>query len=131
HERTRGDVMIVGVVVFGLGVLLAGLWPSKATALVAYLCAGAGSVMAVTHWYSLRQRRFPVRLLGRVTVATRIILIGPIQLAYVAGGLLARSEGSETLFVAAACVGLAAAAWALLTGLGTLRVSDAVSDSEF
>ena len=129
NERTRGDVMIAGVAIFGLGVLIAGVWPSRATALVAYLCAGAGSVMAVTHWYSLRQRRFPVRLLGRVTVATRIILFGPIPVAYVVGGALARSEGSETLFVVAACVGLAAAAWMFLTGLGSLRVSDAVSES--
>ena len=108
--------MITGVIVFGLGVLIAGLWPSRVTALLAYLCAGAGSVMAVTHWYSLRQRRFPVRLLGRVTVATRIILFGPIPVAYVVGGALARSEGSETLFVVAACVGLAAAAWTFAAG---------------
>ena len=62
-------------------------------------------------------------------MATRIILFGPIPVAYVVGGALARSEGSETLFVVAACVGLAAAAWTFLTGLGSLRVSDAVSES--
>jgi hypothetical protein len=127
-ERTRGDVMIAGVVIFGLGVLVAGLWPSEVTALLAYLGAGVGSVMAVTHWYSLRQRRFPVRLLGRVTVATRILLYGPLPVAYVVGGALARSEGSETLFVAAAGVGLAAAGWALLAGLGRLRVDDSVEE---
>ncbi|MCU1449514.1 MAG: transporter [Acidimicrobiales bacterium] len=125
-ERTRGDAMILGAAIFGVGVLMAGLFPSKATLVFTYLAAGAGSVLAVSHWSSLRQRLFPVRLLGRVTMATRMVLFGVIPIAYVAGGALARSEGSQVLFVVAACVGLTTSLWAWLVGLGSLRVEDAV-----
>jgi hypothetical protein len=125
-EHTRGDAMILGVAVFGVGVLAAGLFPSKVTVVFTYVAAGVGSVLAMSHWSSLRQRRFPVRLLGRVTIATRMALLAVMPIAYVAGGLLARAEGSETLFVVAACAGLAACVWAWIVGLGSLRVEDAV-----
>lgn len=125
-QRTRGDAMILGVLVFGVGVLLAGLFPSRITVVFTYLAAGVGSVLAISHWSTLRQRRFPVRLLGRVTMATRMVLFGVIPIAYVAGGALARTDGSETLFVVAACVGLAACVWAWAVGLGSLRVDDVV-----
>ncbi len=125
-EATRGDAMILGAAILGFGVLAAGLFPSKVTVVFTYLAAGAGSVLAVSHWASLRQRRFPVRLLGRVTVATRMVLFGVIPFAYVAGGALARAEGSQTLFIAAACVGLAACGWAWLVGLGSVRVNDTI-----
>jgi MFS family permease len=127
-DRTRGDAMIVGVFVFGIGVLLAGLVPSRITVVFTYLAAGIGSVLAISHWSSLRQRRFPVRLLGRVTMATRMVLFGVIPIAYVAGGALAHSEGSQTLFVVAACVGLAACVLAWAVGLGSLRVDDVVQE---
>jgi MFS family permease len=127
-DHTRGDAMILGAVVFAAGVLLAGLLPSKVAVVFTYIAAGAGSVLAVSHWSSLRQRRFPVRLLGRVTVATRMVLFGVIPIASVAGGLLARSHGSQTLFVVAACVGLATCLWAWAVGLGSLRVDDVVQE---
>jgi MFS family permease len=127
-ESTRGDAMILGAAIFGVGVLLAGLVPSKITVVFTYLAAGMGSVLAVSHWSSLRQRLFPVRLLGRVTMATRMVLFGVIPIAYVAGGALARSEGSETLFVVAGCVGLAACVWAAAVGLGRLRLDDVTSN---
>jgi predicted MFS family arabinose efflux permease len=123
-ERTRGDAMIVGVGIFASGVLAAGLFPGEITAALAYVAAGIGSVLALTHFYSLRQRRFPVRILGRVTMATRSVLYVVVPIAYVAGGALARSQGSEALFIAAGCVGLVACAWAWLVGLGSLRVDD-------
>ena len=127
-DRTRGDAMILGVFLFGVGVLLAGLVPSRITVVFTYLAAGVGSVLAVSHWSSLRQRRFPVRLLGRVTMATRMVLFGVIPIAYIAGGEVARADGSKTLFVAAACVGLAACVWAWAVGLGSLRVDDVVEE---
>jgi hypothetical protein len=94
-----------------------------------YVAAGAGSVLQITHWASLRQRRFPVRLLGRVTVATRLALFGVMPIAYVAGGALARAEGSQALFVVAAGVGLVACVWAWLVGLGRVRLDDVITDS--
>ena len=119
-------VGVLGVAVFAIGVLLAGFLPSKATLVFTYVAAGVGSVLSMAHWLSLRQRRFPVRLLGRVTMATRMVLFGVMPIAYVAGGALARSQGSQTLFVVAGCVGLATCLWAWAVGLGSLRVDDAV-----
>jgi hypothetical protein len=130
-ETTRGDVMIAGVMIFSLGVLVAGLWPSWFTAGIAYVAAGVGSVLANTHWSSLRQRRFSVHVLGRVITATRAVVVGVFPFAYMAGGLIARSHGSAALFVAAACVGLLVSAWAFLVGLGGLRVEDVVDDPNF
>jgi MFS family permease len=127
-DTTRGSGMIFGAAIFGLGVLAAGVFPSRITAVFTYLAAGAGSVLLITHWSSLRQRRFPVRLLGRVTVATRLALFGVMPIAYLAGGALARSEGSQALFVAAGGVGLAACAWAWVVGLGRVRLDDVVQE---
>jgi threonine dehydrogenase-like Zn-dependent dehydrogenase len=57
-----------------------------------------------------------------------MVLFGIMPVAYVAGGALARSQGSQTLFVVAGCVGLAACAWAFAVGLGSLRVDDVVQE---
>ena len=57
-ERTRGDVMILGVAAFGQGVRGRGR-PSKLTVFFTYLAAGASAkCFVITHWSSLRQRRF-------------------------------------------------------------------------
>jgi MFS family permease len=125
-DDSRGDALILGAAVFAAGVILAGLVPSRLTVVFTYIAAGAGTVLTLSHWSSLRQRRFPVRLLGRVTVATRMVLFGVMPIAAVAGGAVARAEGSQTLFIAAGCVGLAACLWAWAVGLGSLRVDDAV-----
>jgi hypothetical protein len=47
--------------------------------------------------------------------------------AYLAGGALARTAGSEVLFVAAATVGLLVSVWAMLVGLGRVRIEDIVT----
>ena len=125
-ERTRGDSMILGVALFGIGIVMAGLFPNRLVVAVTYVLAGVGAVLAITHWASLRQRRFPVRILGRVTVATRMVLYGVMPIAALAGGALASSAGSEVLFIVAGSVGLAACVWAWAVGLGSLRVDDVV-----
>jgi hypothetical protein len=116
------------VALFGLGILMAGIFPNRIVVAFTYLLAGSGAVLAISHWASLRHRRFPVRILGRVTVATRMVLLGVMPLAAVAGGALASAAGSDTLFVVAGGVGLAACAWAWAVGLGSLRVDDVIPD---
>lgn len=122
YERTRGDLMIGALVLYASGILVAGLWPGLVTAGLAFLGAGVGSAVFVTHYYSLRQRRFPVHLLGRVSMATRMMVLGVMPVAFVAGGALANARGPAALFVAASVVGLAAAVWGAACGLGRLRV---------
>jgi len=129
-EDSRGSALILGAAIFAAGVLLAGIVPSRLTVVFTYIAAGSGSVLTFSHWSSLRQRRFPVRLLGRVTVATRMVLFGVMPVAAVAGGAVARAEGSRALFVAAGCIGLAACVWAWAVGLGSLRVDDVITDQQ-
>jgi MFS family permease len=116
-----GSAVVVGVAVFAGGVLLAGLLPSFATVAVAYVCAGFGSAVVVTHQTTFRQRRFPQRLQGRVSMAVRALILAPMPIGFVAGGWLAQRHGPEVLFVVAGSVGLAAALWGVLSGTARLR----------
>lgn len=118
----RGDALLFGVGVFASGFLLAGIAPSRATAAVAFVGAGFGSALTLTHWYSLRHKRFPLHLLGRVSVATRMAITAAVPGAYVAGGWFAHRHGPDALYVVVALVGLGATLWGVLTGLGRLRI---------
>ena len=124
REATRGDAMIAGVALFAGGVLLAGIAPSRLTAGVAFVAAGVGSALALSHWSSLRQRRFPVRLLGRVGMASRTVLLGTISIGFVLGGWLSRVAGPDVLYIVSGSVGIATALWAAIEGLGRVRVID-------
>lgn len=116
-----GSAMTIGVGVFAGGVLLAGLWPSFATVAVAYVCAGFGSAVTVTHQHTFRQRRFPQRAQGRVSMAVRALILAPMPIGFVGGGWLAVHHGPEVLFTCAGAVGLVAAAWSAVNGTARLR----------
>ena len=118
----RGDVLLLGLAVFSAGFLVAGIAPSRGTAALAHVCAGFGSALATTHWYSLRHKRFPLYLIGRVTIVTRMAVMALVPVAYVLGGWVASHAGPEVLFVAVASIGLLATAWGTFVGLGRLRV---------
>lgn len=121
NTTASGLAIAFGTGLFSLGVLVAGLWPSFVTVAVAYLAAGIGSSLAVTHLASLRHRRFSVGLQGRVAMAMRVMLLLVVPIPLIAGGWLARVSGPETLFVVTASVGLGATLWGLLVGVGRLR----------
>jgi MFS family permease len=126
RQEARGDVVLAGVGFFAAGVMVAGLAPSRLTAGVAYVAAGVGSVMVITHFSALRQRRFPVRLLGRVGMAARTVLFGILPLAHLGGGWVAGAAGPRILFLVAASVGLIATAWGAATGFGRVRMGDVI-----
>ena len=126
HREARGDVVLAGVGIFAAGVMVAGLVPSRLSASVAFVAAGVGSVMVITHFTAFRQRRFPVRLLGRVGMAARTVLFGILPLAHLGGGAVAGAAGSKTLFVVAASIGLVATAWGAATGFGRVRMGDVI-----
>lgn len=119
-----GSAVTSGVAVFAAGVLLAGLLPSFVTVAVAYVGAGVGSALVVTHAATFRQRRFPVRLQGRVSMAVRALILAPMPIGFIAGGWLAVHHGPETLFVVAGAVGLAAALWGAASGTARLREAE-------
>jgi MFS family permease len=126
RQEARGDVVLAGVGFFAAGVMVAGLVPSLLSAGVAYVAAGVGSVMVITHFSALRQRRFPVRLLGRVGMAARTVLFGILPLAHLGGGWVAGAAGPRVLFIVAASVGLVATAWGAATGFGRVRMGDVI-----
>jgi len=68
---------------------------------------------------------------GHSTITVRIddnVGSVAVLVAAVAGGALASAAGSQTLFIVAGCVGLAACVWAWAVGLGSLRVDDVVEE---
>jgi len=117
----RGDAIVLGLVVFSSGVLVAGLAPSHLTAAVAYVGAGIGSALAATHAAALRQSRFPVRLQGRVAMAVRTSIVAILPVPLILGGWLADAAGPEALFITTAAVGLAAAAWGVVRQVPAIR----------
>ena len=121
YETARGDIVVAGLALFSAGVFVAGMVPSLWSAALAYVCVGVGSALVITHVASLRQRRFPVRMQGRVSMAARTAMLLLVPPAHIGGGALASAAGSEALFVATASVGLAAAAAGVAGGLLRLR----------
>jgi hypothetical protein len=119
----KGSVVTFGLGLFAAGITLAGLAPSFATVAVAYVCAGVGSVLVSTHQTAFRQRRFPVRLQGRVSMAVRSVILAPMPVGLVLGGWLADNGGPELLFCATGGAGLLVTAWGAVTGVPSLRAS--------
>jgi len=121
RTTASGMALLAGTAVFSLGVLAAGLWPSFASVTVAFVAAGVGSALVMTHLSSLRHRRFPINLQGRVAMASRTAVFLAMPLPLVGGGWLAKEVGPEALFVLTASIGLGAVAWGLFFGLGHLH----------
>ena len=121
----RGDAVVAGLLVFASGVLAAGVWPGHLTAALAYLGAGVGSALLITHAMALRHHRFPVEFQGRVGMAVRIGVFLLVPVALVGGGWLANASGPEALFVVTGAVGVATAAWGVARGLAGLRAEAA------
>jgi len=121
YQAARGDVIEAGLAVFAAGVLVAGVLPSHLTVAVAFVGAGVGSALVMTHATALRQRRFPVELQGRLTMAVRTVILGILPVPLIGGGWLAGRAGPQALFVVTASVGLGAALWGVLIGVGRLR----------
>lgn len=118
----RGDAIVGGAGLFAVGVLSAGMWPNLVTTAIAFTAAGVGSALVISHVAALRQRSFPIEMLGRVGMASRLVLFSGVPVAYVGGGLLAEAQGPDVLFASASIVGLVAAAWGVAVGLARIRV---------
>lgn len=75
---------------------------------------------------TLRQAAVPDELLGRVTAAYRLIVLGAVPLGALTGGLIGRGLGIRATFIAAA-VGLTVAAIPLASRVTTQGLRDAES----
>lgn len=122
RSQVRGDVMLLGVTVFALGFILAGVAPSHITAGLAFVGAGFGSALAGAHFYAFRHARFPVHLQGRVSMVSRTALTSLVPVAYLLGGWFSRHQGPDALFVAVGTIGLGACIWGAATSLRRLRL---------
>jgi MFS family permease len=109
-KRVRPDLIAACTGLYSLGVLVAGLWPSLYTAAGAFVFTGIGLAVGLTHWSALRQQQFPTEMLGRVTMASRIVLTAGMAVAMVGGGFVSKALGPPALFVALGVFGLAALA---------------------
>jgi MFS family permease len=122
RSTVRGDMMLLGVIVFAVGFIVAGVSPSYVTAGLAFVGAGFGSALAGAHFYALRHARFPVKMQGRVSMVSRTALTSLVPAAYLLGGWFSRHQGPDALFVAVGFIGLGACVWGACTSLRRLRI---------
>ncbi|NUO56709.1 MAG: MFS transporter [Hamadaea sp.] len=101
-----------------------GLGGSTPLALTGMFCAAVASSLNQIVVSTLRQATVPDELLGRVTAAYRLIVLGVVPLGALAGGLLGRGLGVRATFVAAA-VGLGLAALLFASRVTTRALREA------
>lgn len=106
------------------GYAVLGLGHSTPLALAALFAAALASSLNQIVVSTLRQAAVPDALLGRVTAAYRLIVLGVVPLGALAGGLLGRTLGIRHTFIAAA-VGLTLAAIPLASRVSTHALRDA------
>ncbi|MFI8320571.1 MFS transporter [Streptomyces sp. NPDC085529] len=108
------------------GYAVLGLGDSAPLALAATFGAALASSLNQIVVSTLRQAAVPDALLGRVTAAYRLIVLGVVPVGALTGGLLGRCLGIRHTFVAAA-VGLTLAAIPLCSRVTTRALRDAAS----
>ena len=118
----RLSAVLLGGTLLSAGVLIVGLVPSVATVALAMVLAGFGLAAAMTHHSALRQRVFPARMQGRVSLTSRMLLWSTIPFGALAGGWLSDQVDPAAMWLACGICGLAAVTWALLVGLARVRL---------
>ncbi|GHJ55974.1 MFS transporter [Nonomuraea sp. TT08I-71] len=101
-----------------------GLGRHTPLALAGMFCAAVATSLNQIVVSTLRQAAVPDELLGRVTAAYRLVVLGVVPLGALAGGLLGRGLGIRAPFIAAA-LGLALAALLLASRVTTRALRDA------
>ncbi|MEU2653818.1 MFS transporter [Streptomyces sp. NPDC007325] len=106
------------------GYAVLGLSHSTPLALAAMFAAAVASSLNQIVVSTLRQAAVPDELLGRVTAAYRLIVLGAVPFGALTGGLLGRALGIRAAFLTAA-LGLALAAVPLASRVTTRALRDA------
>ncbi|GAT65819.1 MFS transporter [Planomonospora sphaerica] len=104
---SRAVVMGVALTVPGACFVLIGAFPSPAALAVSMALGGGALLVWNVLIMSVRQALVPPHLFGRVLGAIRTVLWGLMPLGALAGGLLGRAYGLQTLAVVCGCVLLA------------------------
>lgn len=105
-----------------------GLSHNAPLALAGMFCAASATSLNQIVVSTLRQAAVPDELLGRVTAAYRLVVLGVVPLGALAGGLIGRSLGIRATFIAAA-LGLVLAALLLASRVTTQALRDAENSS--
>ncbi|GAA2463473.1 MFS transporter [Agromyces soli] len=111
-----GPVMWAAALVPAASFAVLGLSTNLVLVLVGMFLAAVATACNQIVVSTLRQAAVPDALLGRVTAAYRLIVLGAVPFGGLAGGLLAGAFGLQPTFVIAA-VGLALAAVLLMPGV--------------
>lgn len=111
-----GPVMWAAALVPAASFAVLGLSTNLVLVLVGMFLAAVATACNQIVVSTLRQAAVPDALLGRVTAAYRLIVLGAVPFGGLAGGLLASAFGLQPTFVIAA-VGLALAAVLLMPGV--------------
>lgn len=118
--------LVVGAsAVFGVGIVVLGLFPQEPVVGVSLLVTGALSVVWNVITVSVRQRIVPAEILGRVTSVYRMVGFAAMPVGAVGAGLLANVVGLRATYVVAGAVLLVAsvvAAPAISRGARALAV---------
>jgi MFS family permease len=110
------------------GYAILGLGHNTPLALAAMFGAALATSLNQIVVSTLRQAAVPDELLGRVTAAYRLIVLGVVPFGALVGGLLGRSLGIRAAFIAAA-LGLTLAAIPLASRVTTRALRDAETAS--
>ncbi|MFC7455662.1 hypothetical protein ACFQS2_00515 [Brachybacterium sp. GCM10030267] len=106
-----------------------GLSTTSSLALIAMFVAAMATAVNQVVVSTLRQAAVPDRLLGRVTAAYRLVVLGVVPIGALAGGLVGRWIGVPAVFVCAA-VGLTVATAVLAPHVTTRALPDAEMQDE-
>jgi MFS family permease len=99
--RSLARAVVLGAVVAGLAVALAGAAPVPAVAMVVIACAGAGKVFFDVSLRTFVQRLLPDRLLTAVFGVQESVMMAGIAVGSAVAPLLVTGPGTRTSFVVA------------------------------
>jgi MFS family permease len=115
---------IVGVVLFGIPLMIIGLWPVVVIALICFGLVGIGNTLVDVAGFTLVQRAVPDEVLARVFGVIQFLWFGTTGLGAVLTPFLIDWLGLEHAFVA---VGLFCPVLVLLVGARLVRIDDAAT----
>ena len=107
-----GSLMAVGLLLWGLPMLLLGGWPTLSSALLLLALVGAANTLVEVSGLTLLQRAVPDEVLGRVFGVLETVGLGSVGVGSLVGSLLVSGIGTRWALAAAglflATVGIAA-----------------------
>ena len=114
----------VGIVLWGLPLVMIGVWPEQAVALVLLAVVGAGGTIVAVTGDTLLQRAAPAEILARVFGAVDGVLLVALAIGSLAAPLLVSAIGVRGALVAAGATlpVLAALTWTRLAAVDAAAV---------